>query len=83
MAHHPGKQWAYNSSSLMLVSEIISETSQLTVQGFADKYLFRPLGIKGFQWGYSPNEKVFIAGNAKMKPIDMAKIVFLMLNGGK
>jgi len=81
--HKPGEHWAYNSSSLILVSEIISRTSKLTIPHFADKYLFNPLGIKEFHWGFSPKGKAFIAGNARMKPRDMAKIGYVMLNSGK
>ena len=83
MAYKPGEHWAYNSSSLILVSEIVSKTSKMTVPDFANTYLFQPLGINEFQWGFSPKGRAFIAGNAKMKPRDMAKIGFLMLNSGR
>lgn len=83
MAYNPGEHWAYNSSSLMLVSEIISKTSNMTIPDFADTYLFEPLGIKEFHWGFSPKGRAWLAGNAKMKPRDMAKIGFLMLNSGR
>ena len=83
MAYQPGEHWAYNSSSLILVSEIISETSKMSIPDFANKYLFEPLGITDFQWGFSPKGRAFIAGNAKMKPRDMAKIGYMFLNDGK
>jgi len=83
MAHKPGEHWAYNSSSLMVVSEIISKTSGMTMPDFADKYLFGPLGIKEFHWGFSPKGRAWLAGNAKMKPREMAKIGLLMLEGGR
>jgi CubicO group peptidase (beta-lactamase class C family) len=83
MAYNPGKHWAYNSSSLILVSETISRTSKMTIPDFADKYLFKPLGIDEFHWGFSPKGRAFIAGNAKMKPRDMAKVGLLMLNRGR
>ncbi|MBN2178131.1 MAG: serine hydrolase [Deltaproteobacteria bacterium] len=83
MAHKPGEHWAYNSSSLMLVSQIISKTSTMTIPDFAERYLFEPLGINEFHWGFSPKGRAWIAGNAKMKPRDMAKIGLLMLEGGK
>jgi CubicO group peptidase (beta-lactamase class C family) len=83
MAHKPGEHWAYNSSSLMLVSEIISKTSGMTMPDFADKYLFGPLGIREFHWGFSPKGRAWLAGNAKMKPRDMAKMGLLMLDGGR
>jgi len=83
MAYPPGEHWAYNSSSLILVSEIISKTSKMTIPDFANQYLFEPLGITDFQWGFSPKGRAFIAGNAKMKPRDMAKVGYMFLNNGK
>lgn len=83
MAYEPGEHWAYNSSSLILVSEMISKTSNMTIPDFANTYLFKPLGINDFDWGFSPKGRAFIAGKAKMKPRDMAKIGFLMLNSGR
>ncbi|MBW1821091.1 MAG: serine hydrolase, partial [Deltaproteobacteria bacterium] len=83
MAYKPGEHWAYNSSSLILVGEIISKASKKTIPDFANRCLFEPLGIKDFQWGFSPKRKAWLAGNAKMKPRDMAKVGFMMLNGGK
>lgn len=82
MTYAPGKHWAYNSSSLILISEVIAKTSKMTVPDFADAYLFEPLDIDTFHWGFSPKGRAFIAGNAKMKPRDMAKIGLLMLNRG-
>lgn len=82
MAYKPGENWAYNSSSLILVSEIISKTSKMPIPNFANKYLFEPLGITEFQWDLSPKRRAFIAGNAKMRPRDMAKIGYMFLNDG-
>lgn len=82
MAYNPGEHWAYNSSSLILVGELISKTSGMTIPDFANKYLFEPLGIKIFQWGFSPKGRAWLAGNAKMTPRDMAKFGYLILNKG-
>ena len=83
MAYQPGKHWAYNSASLWLVGEIIANTSKMTIPEFADKYLFEPMGINDFQWGFSPKGKAWLAGNAKMKPRDMAKFGSMILNKGR
>lgn len=83
MANQPGEHWAYNSSSLILVGEIISKTSKMSIPDFANKYLFKPLGIMDFQWGFSPKGRAWIAGNAEMRPRDMAKIGCMVLNNGK
>jgi len=83
MAHQPGEHWAYNSASLWLVGEIISKTSGMTIPEFADKYLFEPMGIQEFKWGFSPKGRAWLAGNAKMRPRDMAKFGYMLLNDGR
>jgi CubicO group peptidase (beta-lactamase class C family) len=80
--HAPGERWAYNSSSLILVGEAIARGSRLTVDKFANHYLFEPLGIREFHWQFSPKGRAWIGGGARMIPREMAKIGQLMLNRG-
>jgi CubicO group peptidase (beta-lactamase class C family) len=83
MAHNPGEQWAYNSASLWLVGEIISKESDMSIPDFAERYLFGPLGITDVQWWNSPKGRAMLAGNAEMRPRDMAKFGHMVLNSGK
>jgi len=82
MAYQPGKHWAYNSTSLILLSEIITQSTGLPVPKFADKYLMGPLGIIGFRWGFSPEGKAWLGGNASMRPRDMLKFGQMCLDKG-
>jgi len=82
-AHSPGEHWAYNSSSLILVGEVVARTAGMSVDAFAHRYLFEPLGIKSFRWQTSPKGRPWIGGGARMIPREMAKIGQLMLNRGK
>jgi len=82
MAHPPGEHWAYNSSSLILLSEIIARSSGLSVPMFADKYLMAPLGITGFRWNLSPNGLAWLGGNTSMRPRDMARFGLMCLKKG-
>jgi len=82
MAHRPGEHWAYNSTSLILLSDIIAQASGLSVRRFADKYLIEPLGITDIQWGFSPKGHVWLGGNASMRPRDMAKFGQMCLDKG-
>jgi len=82
MAHRPGEHWAYNSATLILLSEIITQTSGLSVPRFAERYLFEPLGIKEFKWCFSPKGRAWMAGSALMRPRDMARFGQMCLNKG-
>ena len=82
MVHPPGKHWAYNSATLILLSEIITQTSGLSVPQFAERYLFEPLGIKEFKWCFSPKGRAWMAGSAFMRPRDMARFGQMCLDKG-
>lgn len=81
-SHDPGRHWAYNSSSLILVGEALARGSGMTVEEFAEHYLFGPLGIERFLWHRSPKKRAWIGGGARMIPREMAKIGLLMLERG-
>jgi CubicO group peptidase (beta-lactamase class C family) len=83
MSYPPGTHWAYNSTSLILVGEIISRQSGMSISDFADQTLFGPLEITDFKWGLSPKGRAWLAGNARMKPRDMARFGIMVLNNGK
>jgi CubicO group peptidase (beta-lactamase class C family) len=82
MVHQSGEYWAYNSTSLILLSEIINHVTGLSVPLFADKYLLEPLGITGFRWGFSPKGRTWLGGSVSMRPRDMAKFGQMFLNKG-
>ena len=46
------------------------------------KYLFEPLGIKQYRWIHINSDMVYTSGDLRLRPRDMAKIGFLLLNDG-
>jgi CubicO group peptidase (beta-lactamase class C family) len=83
LINEPGTVSNYCSMGSILVAEIISQSSGMTIDQFAAKYLFEPLGIKDVEWGHTSKKKVIDSGKRLyMKPRDMAKIGQLILNKG-
>ncbi|MEM8939602.1 MAG: serine hydrolase [Bacteroidota bacterium] len=76
--HDPGLNWDYTSVEPMLVGEIISRTSKMSIMDFAAQYLFDPLEIEDYKWTISPKGKGMSAGSFYMRPIDMLKIAQLV-----
>ncbi len=83
MAHEPGTHFAYSSSSMEPLGEILKNKSGLSVSDFAQKYLNDPLGIPYFHWSEGPHEVVGISGGDKLRPRDMAKLGQLYLQNGR
>jgi len=81
--HEPGTSWYYNGGGTNLLGEIIHHTSKLKLDEFAEKYLFEPLGIEGYEWQSINPDLIYASGDLKLKPRDMAKLGQLVLDEGK
>jgi len=78
----PGETFAYNTGASHLLSGIITKSTNMSTLQFADKYLFKPLGIPTPRWktgfgGYNHG-----GGGLYMRTRDMAKIGYLYLRNG-
>jgi hypothetical protein len=47
---HPGTRYQYNNSLPSLIGSIIERTGGMSLEQFANLYLFGPLGIKAYEW---------------------------------
>lgn len=82
LVQNPGINWSYNSIVPMLIGEIITRASGMTVMEFAERNLFQPLGIEDYKWTISPKGQGMTAGSFFMRPMDMLKIINLVRNKG-
>jgi CubicO group peptidase (beta-lactamase class C family) len=84
MVNEPGTVSNYCSMGVVLLVEIISQASGMTIDKFAEKYLFNPLGISNMNWGHTSKKEIIPSGKRLyMTSRDMAKIGQLILNNGK
>jgi len=77
----PGTFYAYNTASLVLLSEIIARNSDMPMKKFAENMLFNPLGIEKWKW-YNRRGVIYMGGQLRLTLRDMSKIGMLMLNDG-
>ncbi len=79
----PGDKFFYNNRLMFLQGHIIEESSGLSVDTFATKYLFNELGIKYHRWKVYDNGITETGGGLKLLPRDMMKFGLMYLNHGK
>ncbi len=77
-----GEKWAYFTAGVVLLGDIINKSVPDGLEKFAEKELFQPMGIKKYQWGYTPQKVANTAGGLKMSSLDYAKFGQLYLNKG-
>lgn len=80
----PIDKFEYRNPNVNLISGIIKKTTGEQADLFADRNLFKPLGIKDFDWDYrKQNGYPMIDGSLLLKPRDMLKFGVLILQNGK
>lgn len=82
LKNKPGTQWDYTSVNAMLLSGVISHSTQMTVTEFAERFLFKPLGITSYRWTKDPMGHETAAGSFYISTNDMNKIGQLVLSNG-
>ncbi|AKD55196.1 serine hydrolase domain-containing protein [Spirosoma radiotolerans] len=82
LANRPGTHWAYTSAAPMILSGVIANASKMTIVAFAEKYLFKPLGISRYRWTMDSAQHGMTAGSFFIRPADMLKIGQLVANQG-
>lgn len=80
--HEPGKVFEYSTGNTHILSAIIQKTTKKTLNDFAKKVLFEPLGLKSAKFESDP-QGISDGGNgALLTARDMAKFGLLYLNNG-
>ncbi|HUS00764.1 MAG TPA: serine hydrolase [Chitinophagaceae bacterium] len=79
----PGNKFEYNSSSTQLLAFILEKATGTDLISFTDKYLFKPLGIKNFNWSIEKNGLISAWVGLRMRSRDLLKFGMLYLNDGK
>jgi len=82
LIHPPGKKFAYSNPISHLISVIIIKKSGMNLSEFAERSLFKPLGIKSRIWKMDAKGNSTGHGGLYLSTRDMAKIGFLYLNNG-
>jgi CubicO group peptidase (beta-lactamase class C family) len=83
MAEIPGEFFEYCNSTSYLLSAILQKKTNMSTLSFAEKHLFKPIGITDVTWRKSPQGINIGWGEMWLTPHDMAKIGWLYLNKGK
>lgn len=79
----PGKTWNYFTAGVVILGDIIQKNVPGGLENYADKKLFKPLGITKYQWEYTPQKVANTAGGLRMSALDLAKFGQLYQNGGR
>ena len=83
VAAPPGTRWEYSGGDTMLLAGVIERATGMRLEAYADRALFRPLGISRFEWLHYPGGQPIAASGLRLRPRDMAKLGLLYLHSGR
>lgn len=79
----PGERYVYSSLNAFLAGMVVEHASHLSLQEFAERYFFGPLGIQRIRWRRGPHGEGVGQGNLSITTRDMATIGELILRHGR
>jgi CubicO group peptidase (beta-lactamase class C family) len=79
----PGSTFAYNGGLPTVLGAIVEQASGTTLDRFAANRLFCPLGISAFEWMRHPSGTYIAASGLRLRPRDIARFGWMMLEGGR
>jgi CubicO group peptidase (beta-lactamase class C family) len=82
MVAEPGTRWYYSCGDVNLLGEIIKRAIGQRMDLFAEENLFEPLGITEVEWSFIQPGIILASGSHYMRPRDVAKLGYLLLNKG-
>lgn len=81
-AAEPGTRHNYSTGDSHLLAALLQRATGMNLLDYADLYLFGPLGIERRAWDTDPQGVPIGGSELQLSAGDMAKLGFLMLNGG-
>ncbi|MBC9914448.1 serine hydrolase domain-containing protein [Chitinophaga varians] len=81
-SRQPG-EWHYFTAGVVVLGDILHQRVPGGLEQYADRQLFRPLGITHYQWQYTPQGVVSTAGGIRMNTLDFAKFGLLYQQQGR
>ncbi|MBK9001489.1 MAG: beta-lactamase family protein [Myxococcales bacterium] len=78
----PGSAFSYNNEATQLLSVVVEKSAGKPIDAYLDEALFRPLGIRGWQWDKDGGDNVQTYYGLALQARDLARIGQLLLDQG-
>jgi CubicO group peptidase (beta-lactamase class C family) len=75
-------RWDYFTAGVVVLGDIINKSVPNGLEKYADKKLFKPLGIAKYEWQLTPQKVANTAGGLQLRSLDYAKFGQLYKNLG-
>jgi CubicO group peptidase (beta-lactamase class C family) len=83
MGDVPGTRWNYNGGAVALIGKLIADGTGVPLDEYANDRLFKPLGIKQYEWVRGSDDVPSAASGLRLTARDLAKIGGMIARGGE
>ena len=83
MTVEQGTLFDYNSASSQALSEILSTATGLPTNVYAERHLFRPIGIRDYHWNIAPEGYTNASHGLFLSASDLARFTWLFAQNGQ
>jgi CubicO group peptidase (beta-lactamase class C family) len=78
----PGSGWQYSNNGVDLLAALAGRLANEPMDAYLLEKLFTPMGIHSVSWIHDPNGVPLGAGEMSIRPLDLAKVGEMILDGG-
>lgn len=75
--------WRYCTAGAVLAGQIVQRATRTRIDHYIEARTFAPLGIRHWQWPYSPTGEVMTGGGLRLTARDMAKVASMLADDGR
>lgn len=79
----PGTRFRYNNAAVDLLAAVFAKAAGMGLDAYLEARLFRKLDVVGASWMLDKDGVPRAGGELSIRPVDLAKIGQLMLDGGR
>ncbi len=83
MVKEAGESSSYCTGCALAIGSLVEITTSENIETFAEEHLFKPMGIRNYDWTFEPNKSSSTTFNTmKLRPRDLAKLAKMYKDGG-
>ncbi len=75
--------WRYCTTNAFLLGQVVQRATHVRVDHYTESKILRPLGIRKWNWSYSPAQEVMTGGGLQLRSRDLAKIAWMVADNGR